>query len=550
MKSQTYALEPRLVVSWNKHWKNTIIYFDGQEIATIPKRKELRKGKYFAVNETSELHIKLIRILGFQYLQILLDGKPIPGSPTDPNIVLPKAYQTLFLIGKIHLLLYGIPYIFLLICLISFGSYLDMIWAYSRPDLNSRELINNSWFIIPGIFLFLIIPFFLLGNWIKKQSKIAVFLGIAAILYNIILTVFVALVNIQPILVFFARGNIFLSLILSINLVFYLYFYSLWNSGLKRVIPAFRAIDSLKNDSENQTLSFFDIESNSLIKIKSLTEENLETQEEDLSLSDFEEDSILNTDLPGLPVINEPEHYSSDQISEDIIPALEIYKQNFERQNQVKNKPDIAIDSQILNKMKQLNPQGFAIYEKAQAELNSEKLFQAGEAYDHSYNSFWGDGIFAGQYDRHFFEQLGISAKNGGAEQAQESAKRIMAHARESLMISCQCYVQALSLNPDHYWANLKLATALTAALQINACLSYWKQALKLNESDTSRALFADSMGFDYRSIATKEVIYRLGLGGSSQNLSPNFIQKQQLARKLLRSNGYLIQKIPELSRG
>lgn len=57
-------------------------------------------------------------------------------------------------------------------------------------------------------------------------------------------------------------------------------------------------------------------------------------------------------------------------------------------------------------------------------------------------------------------------------------------------------------------------------------------------------------MGFDYRSIAAKEVIYRLGLGGLSQNLSPNFIQKQALARKLLRSNGYLIQKIPELSRG
>ena len=547
MKNQTYALEPRLVVSWNKHWKNTVIYFDGQEIATIPKRKELRKGKYFTVNQTSELHIKLIRILGFQYLQILLDGKPIPGSPTDPNIVLPKAYQTLFLIGKIHLLLYGIPYIFLLICLISFGSYFDMIWAYSRPDLNSRELINDSWFMIPGIFVFLIIPFFLLGQWIKKQSKIAVFLGIAVILYNIIFTIFVASVNLQMIL---GARSIFLSLVLSINLSFYLYFYSLWNSGLKRVIPAFRAIDSLKNDSENQTLSFFDIESNSPIKIKSLTEENLETQEEDLSLSDFEDDFILKTDLPGFPVIEQPENYSSDQISEDIIPELETYKPKFEVKNLVKNQPDIAIDSNILNKMKQLNPQGFAIYEQAQAELNSEKLFQAGEAYDHSYSSFWGDGIFAGQYDRHFFEQLGISAKNLGAEQAQESAKRIMAHARESLMISCQCYMQALSLNPDHYWANLKLATALTAALQINASLSYWKQALKLNESDTSRALFADSMGFDYRSIAAKEVIYRLGLGGSSQNLSPNFIQKQQLARKLLRSNGYLIQKIPELSRG
>ncbi|OIP69362.1 MAG: hypothetical protein AUK43_13025 [Oscillatoriales cyanobacterium CG2_30_40_61] len=547
MKSQTYALEPRLVVSWNKHWKNTVIYFDGQEIATIPKRKELRKGKYFTVNQTSELHIKLIRILGFQYLQILLDGKPIPGSPTDPNIVLPKAYQTLFLIGKIHLFLYGIPYIFLLICLISFGSYFDMIWAYSRPDLNSRELINNSWFMIPWIFLFLIIPFFLLGQWIKKQSKIAVFLGIAVILYNIIFTIFVASVNLQMIL---GARSIFLSLVLSINLSFYLYFYSLWNSGLKRVIPAFRAIDSLKNDSENQTLSFFDIESNSPIKIKSLTEENLETQEEDLSLSDFEEDSILKTDLSGFSVMNEPEQYSGDQISEDIIPELETYKPKFEVKNPVKDQPDIEIDYQILNKMKQLNPKGFAVYEQAQAELNSEKLFQAGEAYDHSYNSFWGDGIFAGQYDRHFFEQLGISAKNGGAEQAQESAKRIMAHARESLMISCQCYLQALSLNPDHYWANLKLATALTAALQINASLSYWKQALKLNESDTSRALFADSMGFDYRSIATKEVIYRLGLGGLSQNLSPNFIQKQKLARKLLRSNGYLIQKIPELSRG
>jgi CHAT domain-containing protein len=106
--------------------------------------------------------------------------------------------------------------------------------------------------MIPGIFVFLIIPFFLLGQWIKKQSKIAVFLGIAVILYNIIFTIFVASVNLQMIL---GARSIFLSLVLSINLSFYLYFYSLWNSGLKRVIPAFRAIDSLKNDSENQTVS-------------------------------------------------------------------------------------------------------------------------------------------------------------------------------------------------------------------------------------------------------------------------------------------------------
>jgi hypothetical protein len=238
-----------------------------------------------------------------------------------------------------------------------------MIWAYSRPDLNSRELINDSWFMIPGIFVFLIIPFFLLGQWIKKQSKIAVFLGIAVILYNIIFTIFVASVNLQMIL---GARSIFLSLVLSINLSFYLYFYSLWNSGLKRVIPAFRAIDSLKNDSENQTLSFFDIESNSPIKIKSLTEENLETQEEDLSLSDFEDDFILKTDLPGFPVIEQPENYSSDQISEDIIPALEIYKQNFERQNHVKNKPDIAIDSNILN----INVDYFIDYANKQIVIN------------------------------------------------------------------------------------------------------------------------------------------------------------------------------------
>ena len=488
-----YSLEPggeqRLVITHSWFFKNIKIKVDGEEIGKIAKLKLDQKEYFFILNDGYKLEIRLVKVHNFPpivQLEVLLNNQPVPGSPTDPHQQVLEACKAIDLLIKINLLI--IAWLFFIVYI-----------AIRRTDVEEFVLTILSILII---LLFGVIITFFINSKIKKLSKTA-----------LKIMIFLCIVS-----------------ILDRNL------FSFW--VLYKIFPALGAIDKLKQAGFTEYKKPNSAQSNSKTRKTPKVKPNQhQSSSRSVETSPSTESSLKNHNFGK----ENPNFNKSNN---------NVYVEDIEFDISVENNAEDLISEAIINRMKTLNSPGYKIYETAKLQSNCEQYYQAGEAYDHSYNSFWGDGIFAGQYDRHFFEQLGISAKNGGAEQAKESAKRIMAHARESLMISCQCYVQALSLNPDHYWANLKLATALTAALQINACLSYWKQALKLNESDTSRALFADSMGFDYRSIATKEVIYRLGLGGLSQNLSPNFIQKQQLARKLLRSNGYLIQKIPALSRG
>jgi hypothetical protein len=200
--------------------------------------------------------------------------------------------------------------------------------------------------------------------------------------------------------------------------------------------------------------------------------------------------------------------------------------------------------------MQTLHPEGYKLYQQAEQSRDPALFFQAGEMYDRSYNSFWGDGIFSGNYDRNFISSLGISIEGVGMEMAKQQAVNIIKNSRESLVISCECYLKTIKLDSSHYWATLKLATALTASLQIQASLTYWQQALNLEKGDTVSALKADSMGFDNRSTAAKEVMYQLGLGGSSQAFDANFIKQQAIAKKLLCANSYLLRNIPDLQTG
>ncbi|HAN73373.1 MAG TPA: hypothetical protein DCQ63_03080 [Planktothrix sp. UBA8402] len=490
-----YSLEPggeqRLVITHSWFFKNIKIRFDGEEIGKIAKLKLDQKEYFFILNDGYKLEIRLVKVHNFPLivqLEILLNNQPVPGSPTDPHQQILEAYQAIELRMNFNLLI---------IFLSCFLGFLGVITG----DIEAYEYLSVMIIVVPFCFIVGVIPLKFFINKIKKLSKNTL------------------------------KFLIFISIICAVTGDGW----SFWI--LYKICPALGAIDKLKQAGFTEYKKPNSAQSNSKTRKTPKVKPNQhQSSSRSVETSPSTESSIKN--------------HNFGKENPNFNKSNNLYVEDIEFDISVENNAEDLISEAIINRMKKLNSPGYQLYETAKLQSNCEQYYQAGEAYDHSYSSFWGDGIFAGQYDRHFFEQLGISAKNLGAEQAQESAKRIMAHARESLMISCQCYLQALSLNPDHYWANLKLATALTAALQINACLSYWKQALKLNESDTSRAIFADSMGFDYRSIATKEVIYRLGLGGSSQNLSPNFIQKQKLARKLLRSNGYLIQKIPELSRG
>jgi hypothetical protein len=191
------------------------------------------------------------------------------------------------------------------------------------------------------------------------------------------------------------------------------------------------------------------------------------------------------------------------------------------------------------NKMREIDSKGYEFYQEAVKQKSADLFLKAGNAYDHSYKSFWGDNVF-GQVDYYqFLEQLMMSSIMG-----EEEAEQMIHIAQESLVISCECYAKTLEIEPYNYEANLKLATALTVALQVQFALPYWNRLFQINDTVTAKCLIADSMGFNHRSIAVKEVIYRLGLGGSPQGFSQNYLEKQNLASKMLHSSPYLANNI------
>lgn len=107
MPSQTFALEQggpkRLEISWKAFWKEITIRMDGSLVGVIPGQKELREGQQFRLPDGSDLHIQLIQGLTSE-LRVLRDGKPLPGSGSDPRIRLRQAYGVLYFVGGISLL--------------------------------------------------------------------------------------------------------------------------------------------------------------------------------------------------------------------------------------------------------------------------------------------------------------------------------------------------------------------------------------------------------------------------------------------------------------
>ena len=84
MPSQTYLLDPdnpqRLEIAWGLG-AGASVSLDGQNVGTVPGRRELLAGQTFRLPDGSVLKLRLIQRLTGSELHILRDGQPIPGPP-------------------------------------------------------------------------------------------------------------------------------------------------------------------------------------------------------------------------------------------------------------------------------------------------------------------------------------------------------------------------------------------------------------------------------------------------------------------------------------
>ncbi|MGA2325242.1 MAG: hypothetical protein ABSH05_03055 [Bryobacteraceae bacterium] len=89
----------RLEVSWKMGWKQFRVSMDGAEVGSAAGKSELREGREFQLPDGSRLHARLVK-----QLELLRNGRAVPGSATDPVVILNLSCGIIFFIGGASLL--------------------------------------------------------------------------------------------------------------------------------------------------------------------------------------------------------------------------------------------------------------------------------------------------------------------------------------------------------------------------------------------------------------------------------------------------------------
>jgi len=109
LKTRKYALRkgepPRLEVSFHKEYDNLTIRIDGEVIESELMRMDLISGKTIQLEDGSMLKVQLITNYRHPELSLLLDGKPLPGSASDPEHILSVAQAYVTAIGILYVIL-------------------------------------------------------------------------------------------------------------------------------------------------------------------------------------------------------------------------------------------------------------------------------------------------------------------------------------------------------------------------------------------------------------------------------------------------------------
>jgi hypothetical protein len=107
MATLRYALEEngprRLELSWEGQYQNFTVKLDNQPVGRVADHKALAAGQRLALPDGSTLEVRTVGTALANELRVLRDGRPLPGSASDPRLRLRNSYQLLFLIAGVNL---------------------------------------------------------------------------------------------------------------------------------------------------------------------------------------------------------------------------------------------------------------------------------------------------------------------------------------------------------------------------------------------------------------------------------------------------------------
>jgi hypothetical protein len=161
MPDQKFALEAdgpkRLGIWWNSYFGKRTITLDGREIGEIANARELSKGKTFLLPDGSSVLIRQVTRWGIAELEVLRDGKPMPGSDGDAAKRLSNAVKTIYFIGGLNIVV---------------GGYLYLSSDYFVLNLDGAAAA------ITGLI------YVVLGHFVQKRSMIALGLTVIGFLID------------------------------------------------------------------------------------------------------------------------------------------------------------------------------------------------------------------------------------------------------------------------------------------------------------------------------------------------------------------------------
>ncbi len=116
MPKRMFALEKdgpkRLELSWGGFWKNFTVKLDGEIVLTAGGSAELKAGRTARLPDGSALEVRLNTGIGNQGLEVTRDGRPLPGSATDPEAQVKLAGGIVYFLAGLNLLIGVIAFAF------------------------------------------------------------------------------------------------------------------------------------------------------------------------------------------------------------------------------------------------------------------------------------------------------------------------------------------------------------------------------------------------------------------------------------------------------
>lgn len=174
MPSRKLALDPggpkRLTVSWSGLWKNIAIHLDGAEVGSIPSKVELQQGRSFTLPDASILHVKLTQGFANVELQVTRDGRPLPGSASDPAEQVKQAGYIVYFIAGLSGVV-GIAALFQVQILLEMGlDWTSLVGAAIYAPLGFFTLRRSKAALIIAIALFILDGIVTLG-WAMTAAR-------------------------------------------------------------------------------------------------------------------------------------------------------------------------------------------------------------------------------------------------------------------------------------------------------------------------------------------------------------------------------------------